>query len=600
MSATTSTEVVVFRPPSPRLGNFNYIFDEYIQQVAGTEPRIDVAELNAFLDAIGKVDLGLDLANFDQEKQSNYGGDGTSEAADHIKGYISEASSAQTVLRISEIVTPHKPSPRLTKASNGLLSGTIAEFKPSTFQSSIGDDATPTAYTGQSVALAHHAVPHSSPETSDTMLHQQSIFDQTPWQYASETTPLTSPDAVLFAQPVQSTPTKKGSQFAHGDAFFRGVSQTATVGYNYAAVGLSGFQAANFTSSAISVHSNSAYSPNVPISNTQGVAVPGASGGYMGAADSGGPPPLNKASSHNGLFRYHISQVQPFKAVGAELYTVVPTKSGVDRITPHYMSTKEDKARVLESKLQHLIKLDRATEKKIRTVTNNVHVFVDLSNITIGFYDCLRASHKIPATRRMKAPKFSFDHLALILERGRNIEKRVVAGSLDSTYARKWPTFMQEAKELEYEMCIMQRVAKAVMPTSKNKRLSAIEPEWTASDANSSSEETFLGQLKQGEQGVDEVLHLKMLQSVLDAKPGTAVLATGDAAEAEFSDGFKKNVERLLSHGWNVEIIGWSKGISKAWKEPEFVAQYGDRVRVIELDPFVEEIFGAWFGAPGY
>jgi hypothetical protein len=159
---------------------------------------------------------------------------------------------------------------------------------------------------------------------------------------------------------------------------------------------------------------------------------------------------------------------------------------------------------------------------------------------------------------------------------------------------------MQEAKDLDYEMNIMQRVAKAVMPTVRKKRLPNLEPEWTASDANSSSEETFVGQLKQGEQGVDEVLHLKMLQSVVDEKPGTAVLATGDAAEAEFSDGFKSNVERLLKTGWNVEIIGWSKGISKAWREPEFVAQYGDRVRVIELDDFVEEIFGAWFGAPGY
>ncbi|OIW26393.1 hypothetical protein CONLIGDRAFT_470741 [Coniochaeta ligniaria NRRL 30616] len=580
MFATTSREVVVFRPPSPRLGNFNEIFDEYMQQAAGTEPKIDVEELNDFLDAIGKVHLDFDLTKIDREKQSDIDGDATNETLDKTKGYLSEASSAKTVLHIPDNAAPRKPSARLVKAAKGLFSGAITEFKPSPPQDAIGDDATPTAFGFTSAPTTRGTIPRTSSETSDTLLHQQSVFDQTPWQYASETTPLTSPEAVLFAHSPESTPTKKGNQSVQNTTLFH-ASQTTTVHYDYATVGLSGFQAVNFnSSSSVNVQGNIAYSTNIPINDPQGVD--------------------NKSSSSNGLFRYQLSQVQPFKAAGAELYTVVPTKSGVDRITPHYMSTKEDKMRVLEYKLQHLKTADRATEKKLRTTTNNVHVFVDLSNITIGFYDCLRASHKIPATRRMKAPKFTFDHLAMILERGRNIEKRVVAGSLDTTYVRKWPTFMQEAKDLDYEMCILQRVAKAVVPTTRNKRMSTIEPEWTASDDHSSSEETFLGQLKQGEQGVDELLHLKMLQSVLDAKPGTAVLATGDAAEAEFSDGFKKNVERLLSHGWNVEILGWQKGISKAWKEPEFAAQYGDRLRVIELDQFVEEIFGAWFGAPGY
>lgn len=598
MPATASREVVVFRPPSPRLGNFNSIFDEYIQQAAGTEPRIDVAELNAFLDAIGKVDLSFDLTKLGHDPQSDdVGGDGTSEATDKLKGYISEASSAKTVLRISGTATPRNSSPRLKRAAKRLLSGTIGEFKPSPLQDAVHDDATPTANGTSSAPATGHAITHSSPETSDAILHQPSVFDRTPWQYASETTPLTSPDAVMSAQPMQPTPTKKGKQqYPQGTSLVGAVSQTAMVSYDYSTVGLSGFQAVNFTASSATMQTTCAYSPAVFVNNAHGTVGSSETGSARATRSRSS---LNNTTSPNGHFSYHISPVQPFKAAGAEIYTVVPTKSGVDRITPYYMSTKEDKVRVLGFKLHNLIMTDRVTEKTTPPMTSNVHVFVDLSNITIGFYDTLRASHKIPATRRMKAPKFSFDQLALILERGRNVAKRVVAGSLDSTYARRWPTFMQEAKELEYEMCIMQRVAKAVVP-NKNKRLSTIEPEWTASDANSSSDEVFLGQLRQGEQGVDEVLHLKMLQSVLDDKPGTAVLATGDAAEAEFSDGFKKNVERLLSNGWNVEIIGWSKGISKAWKEPEFAAQYGDRVRVIELDPFVEEIFGAWFGAPGY
>jgi len=589
MLSTSSQEVVVLRPPSPHLGNFSHLFDDFLKRASDTEPRIDVSELNPRLDAVGTVDL--EATRKQLEKQYELGIDGTNETLDKIRGYTSEASSARTVLRIPQTATPRKSSPRLNKAARGLLSGSIQESKPSPLQGALGDVATPTGFKSPPDLDAADGIPHSSPETSDTVMHQQSVFDQTPWQYVSETTPLTSPDAVMFAQSMQSTPTRKGNHLGHGISLLSGSSQTVTATYDYSAVGLSGFQAVRYhaSSSSVSTQSNLVYSQSVSVYGTQGVSVSGA----VGSGDANA-----KASSANGLFRYHLSMVQPFP--GAELYSVEAAKSGVDRITPHYMCTKDDKMRVLEYKLQKLIKSDRLTEAAAPTATSHVHVFVDLSNITIGFYDCLKASHNIPITRRMKAPKFSFDHLALILERGRNVEKRVVAGSLDSTYARKWPTFMQEAKELDYEMCIMQRVAKAVMPTSKYKRLSTLEPEWTASDANSSSEETFMGQLKQGEQGVDEVLHLKMLQSVVDDRPGTAVLATGDAAEAEFSDGFKRNVERLLNKGWNVEIIGWTKGISKAWREPEFVAQYGDRVRVIELDPFVEEIFGVWFGAPGY
>jgi hypothetical protein len=591
MPLTASNEVVVFRPPSPCLGNFHQIFDDYLRRASGTEPRIDISELTARLDTISKVDLDCNL----KQNQHDLGLDGANEAVDKIKGYISEASSSRTVLRIPELATPRKSSPRLTKAAKGLLSGRIKEFKPSPLQDATGDDATPTRSQPKSTLLTGHGMPHSSPETSDTILHQDPVFDQTPWQYASETTPLTSPDVVVFAQPMQPTPTKKGNQHVQGNNLFGGVSQTATATYDYGALGLSAFRAVQLNASAVSVQGDVTYSHNVSINSSQGVAVSGGQG-YSGVMGSGGGQ--GKATSPNGHFRYHLSPVQP--CPGAELYSVETTKSGVDRITPHYMSTKEDKMRVLENKLQKLIKLDRVTEADVPTATKNVHVFVDLSNITIGFYDCLKMSHHIPTAKRMKAPKFCFDHLALILERGRNIEKRVVAGSLDSAWTRPRPSHMLEAEELDYEMCIMQRVTKVVIPTTKNKRLASLEPEWTASDANSSSEEAFPCQLKQGEQGVDEVLHLKMLQSALDGKPGTAVLATGDAAEAEFSDGFKRNVERLLNNGWNVEIIGWHKGISKAWTEPEFVAQYGDRVRVIELDLFVEELFGAWFGAPGY
>ncbi|KAB5526261.1 hypothetical protein GE09DRAFT_938935, partial [Coniochaeta sp. 2T2.1] len=266
-----------------------------------------------------------------------------------------------------------------------------------------------------------------------------------------------------------------------------------------------------------------------------------------------------------------------------------------DRIIPHYMSTREDKRRVLEFKLQEIAKQDREYEAQMPSVTGNFHVFVDASNITIGFYETLKATHGIPSNKYVKPPPFCYEHLALVLERHRNVTKRVVAGSVPAAFKRQWPSYMSDAQDLGYEMLIMQRVLKAVAPTSRNHRLSSsLEPEWTASDANSSNDENFYVHLRQGEQGVDEVLHLKLMQSLADEEPGTIVLGTGDAAEAEFSDGFLKNVERLLKKNWNVEIMSWKATISKAWRDPEFLAKYPDQVRIIELDPFAEEILGAW------
>ena len=95
------------------------------------------------------------------------------------------------------------------------------------------------------------------------------------------------------------------------------------------------------------------------------------------------------------------------------------------------------------------------------------------------------------------------------------------------------------------------------------------------------------------EQAVDEILHLKILESVVDARtPSTIVLATGDAAEAEYSGGFLKMVERALAKGWRVEVVSFRHNTSGAYRRKEFRAMWGERFRTVELDPFVEELVG--------
>ena len=104
---------------------------------------------------------------------------------------------------------------------------------------------------------------------------------------------------------------------------------------------------------------------------------------------------------------------------------------------------------------------------------------------------------------------------------------------------------------------------------------------------------TRLGyETRNGEQGVDEILHLNMMNSILDdmREPGTMVLATGDAAQAEFSEGFLEYAIRALSQGWNLELVTWKRTISSAWVDPAFKNKFEGHFRIIYLDNFLEEL----------
>ncbi|KAF9978868.1 hypothetical protein BGZ73_008869 [Actinomortierella ambigua] len=77
-----------------------------------------------------------------------------------------------------------------------------------------------------------------------------------------------------------------------------------------------------------------------------------------------------------------------------------------------------------------------------------------------------------------------------------------------------------------------------------------------------------------GEQCVDELLHLKMLETLLDCEPGVMVLATGDGAPSEYGGGgFYDVVKRALDRGWLVEIFSWEEQLSGCYLE--LVQEYG-------------------------
>ena len=100
-------------------------------------------------------------------------------------------------------------------------------------------------------------------------------------------------------------------------------------------------------------------------------------------------------------------------------------------------------------------------------------------------------------------------------------------------------------------------------------------------------------ELKWVEQAVDEILHLKIMESVVDAEEGqsgTIVLATGDAAEAEYSGGFLRMAERALKRGWRVEVVSFRRNMSEAWRSREWRERWGERFTVLELERFLLEL----------
>ncbi|KAL8713889.1 MAG: hypothetical protein Q9220_002035 [cf. Caloplaca sp. 1 TL-2023] len=233
---------------------------------------------------------------------------------------------------------------------------------------------------------------------------------------------------------------------------------------------------------------------------------------------------------------------------------------------------------------------------------DGIHIFVDASNILIGFHDCLKLSRGLHIHSRFRRHPFSFHNLSLVLERGRPVAKRVLVGS------DNYPA-IQEAKLIGYETNILDRVHKAKELTPRQKKF--LSPNKNSSNNNNtasgsggggggingggSGSETTVMYAKEAwvEQAVDEILHLKILESVVDAtSPSTMVLATGDAAEAEYSSGFLRMVERALEKGWKVELVSFRKNTSNMYKRREWRGRWGAKFEIVELDDFVEEFVG--------
>lgn len=228
-----------------------------------------------------------------------------------------------------------------------------------------------------------------------------------------------------------------------------------------------------------------------------------------------------------------------------------------------------------------------------------------------------------------KAKQMSHAALALILERGRPVTRRVMATSS--------PLYqpVDAAEQLGYEAHVLQRVPDAgdgadrpyVSNSSssadtshqiltKNRKMHARGhsrgSSWGAagasvagpsglgrngtspvSDSNvHASGSTPPARRRLREQGVDELLQLKLHQALAstDVVPSNAtiVLATGDGNVGQFNEeGFLGCVRLALKKGWRVELYAWEGGLSKTWKR-EFGAN--KRFEVYMLDRFAVDL----------
>ncbi|KAF8923307.1 hypothetical protein BGZ58_003097 [Dissophora ornata] len=210
-----------------------------------------------------------------------------------------------------------------------------------------------------------------------------------------------------------------------------------------------------------------------------------------------------------------------------------------------------------------------------------------------------------------KFPIFNYGAFFDLLRRNRFAARRVLVGSA--------PLFQELDMALEhrYETIILRRVRKFVqgelgavpIPTKQlryrsggyagssivnvntaplvgNQLAFALEGGATSTGLGEATKEGAYGNQQnhavtataapaaKGEQGVDELLHLKMMETLLDHEPATMVVATGDGGDSEFGGGgFYAVIKRALDRGWQVEMVSWEDQLSGVYLE--LALEYG-------------------------
>ncbi|KAF4334571.1 cell wall glucanase [Fusarium beomiforme] len=238
-----------------------------------------------------------------------------------------------------------------------------------------------------------------------------------------------------------------------------------------------------------------------------------------------------------------------------------------------HVQTTAAKHEALMAKLVHERTIDSMICKDSPTLAENgIHVFIDMSNIIIGFQKALRAKFGIPESSRfVPLPQMNLPFFHELLARDRYAEYLNVGCSVRPN--RSEPPFVQELKDLGYRVDLRSR-----------------RPEQYGPDDHNIFE---AGGFRYVEDMVDETLQIRISESVMQyfEEPGTLVIATGDARPAKYSDGFLAQAQRALRMGWSVEVVSWKTSLSSAWNALLKEQSFGSRFRIIGLDQFLDELW---------
>ena len=177
------------------------------------------------------------------------------------------------------------------------------------------------------------------------------------------------------------------------------------------------------------------------------------------------------------------------------------------------------------------------------------HVFVDNSNVWIGAG--IKRTEIEPAVPHFLF-RIYFRNFFQLIESNYEIGMREIAGSLPPESEDLWDV----ARNLGYNTNLLYRV-----------------------DDGS----------KTREQSVDEALHLKIANAVIDYEtPQTLIVVTGDGAISNLGTSFKGQIERALKRGWSVDLWSWDSTRNRNYDE--LVGMYQNRFRLKSLDPYYNQI----------
>lgn len=190
-----------------------------------------------------------------------------------------------------------------------------------------------------------------------------------------------------------------------------------------------------------------------------------------------------------------------------------------------------------------------------RRMNMALHVFYDNSNVIWGArYACLDLEPDLNEF----AIRIHFANIFALIEDGREVVTKVLAGSVPPSCDALWAY----AQRHGYTTDLLRKIER---------------------------EDGTLG-----EQGVDEILHLKIANTILDHSPGTLAICTGDGKISEFGTGFITQIDRALKFGWEVELWTWTQVCNKIYEKYD-----QDDQKSFKIKQFNFKYYSITFTSPG-